>query len=55
MNNDGIVDWEELSSFILAMGMKGWAESGAGMPAYSYAGPVDGAQPTLAADQVYTP
>lgn len=52
VNNDGTVDWEEMSSFMVEMGMRGWAESGIVMPTYSYAGSVDSAQPTLAADQV---
>lgn len=52
VNNDGTVDWEEMSSFMVDMGMRGWAESVVSLPTYSYAGQVDGAQPTLAADQV---
>lgn len=52
INNDGTVDWEELSSFMIEMGMKGWAKSGAGIPNYAYAGHVDSARPTQAADQV---
>ncbi|CAN0226723.1 unnamed protein product, partial [Ectocarpus fasciculatus] len=28
INNDGTIDWDELSSFMIDMGMKGWAKSG---------------------------
>lgn len=52
INNDGTVDWDELSSFMIEMGMKGWANSGVGMPNYAYAGSIDSARPTHAADQV---
>lgn len=52
VNNDGTVDWEELSSFMIDMGMKDWAKSGSGTPNYAYAGQVDSARPTQAADQV---
>lgn len=52
INNDGTVNWDELSSFMIEMGMKGWANSGVGMPNYAYAGPIDSARPTHAADQV---
>ncbi|CAM9649007.1 unnamed protein product, partial [Ectocarpus sp. 13 AM-2016] len=52
VNNDGTVDWEELSSFMIDMGMKDWAKSGAGTPNYAYAGQVDSARPTQAADQI---
>jgi len=52
MNNDGTVDWEELSSFMIEMGMKGWANSGLRTQNYAYAGPIDSARPTHAADQV---
>ena len=52
INNDGTVDWDELSSFMIEMGMKGWAKSGVGMPNYAYAGPMDSARPTHAANQV---
>lgn len=52
VNNDGTVDWEAISPFMVEMRMKGWAKSGLAKPTYSYAGPVDGAQPTSAADQV---
>lgn len=52
INNDGTVDWDELSSFMIEMGMKGWAKSGVGMPNYACAGPMDSARPTHAANQV---
>lgn len=52
VNNDGTVNWEEMSSFMVEMGMRGWTESGGVMFTYSYAGQVDSAQPTLTADQV---
>ncbi len=52
VNNDGTVDWEELSSFMIEMGMKGWANSGLRTQNYAYAGPIDSARPTHAADQV---
>lgn len=52
MNGNGVVNWDELSSFMIEMGMKGWGEGGVRTPAYAYAGRVDAAQPTLAADQV---
>lgn len=52
VNNDGTVDWEELSSFMIEMGMKGWANSGVRTQNYAYAGPIDSARPTHAADQV---
>ena len=52
VNNDGMVDWEELSSFMINMGMNGWEERDVGMPVYAYVGQVEAARPTVAADQV---
>eukprot|EP00903_Cladosiphon_okamuranus_P013184 g12296.t2 len=52
INNDGTVDWDELSSFMIEMGMKGCANSGVGMPNYTYAGLIDSARPTHSADQM---
>ncbi|CAM9110180.1 unnamed protein product, partial [Hapterophycus canaliculatus] len=52
INNDGTVDWEELSSFMIEMGMKGWAKRGVGLPQYAHAGHIDSARPTQAADQI---
>ena len=52
VNNDGMVDWEELSSFMINMGMNGWAGRGVGMPVYAYAGQLEAARPAVAADQV---
>lgn len=52
VNNDGTVDWEELSSFMIEMGMKGWPKNGVGMPNYAYAGHVDSARPAHAVDKV---
>ena len=46
------MDWEELSSFMIEMGMKGWEDETVGLPSYAYAGQVDSAQPIHAADQV---
>ncbi|CAM9409360.1 unnamed protein product [Scytosiphon promiscuus] len=51
INNDGTVDWEELSSFMIEMGMKGWAKSRTGVQNYVHAGHIDSARPTQAADQ----
>ena len=52
INNDGTIDWDELSSFMIDMGMKGWAKSGAEMPNYVYTGQIDPARHTQAANQV---
>ncbi|CAM9771885.1 unnamed protein product [Ectocarpus sp. 4 AP-2014] len=52
INNDGTIDWDELSSFMIDMGMRGWAKSGAEMPNYVYTGRIDPARHTQAADQL---
>lgn len=52
INNDGTVDWEEISSFMVEVGMRSWSQKGIGMPIYPYVGQVDSAQPGQVADQV---
>lgn len=52
INSDGTVDWDELSSFMIEMGMKGWEDDATLMPSYAYVGKIDAAQPTHAVDQV---
>ncbi|CAN0265919.1 unnamed protein product [Ectocarpus sp. 12 AP-2014] len=52
INNDGTIDWDELSSFMIDMGMRGWAKSGAETPNYVYTGQIDPARHTQAADQL---
>lgn len=52
INSDGTVDWDELSTFMIDVGMKGWEDGATQMPSYAYVGQIDAAQPTLAVDQV---